>query len=67
MFSKIAITSTVCGVQLLHPSAAPAAVKKPSFLSQLQSIFPWAAELQVLCGMGYLSEGLESDLFHSVL
>lgn len=49
------------------PSAALAAVKKPSFLLQLQSIFPPAAELQVLCGMSYLSEGLETDLFHSVL
>lgn len=49
------------------PSIALAGVKKPSFLLQLQSIFPPAAELQVLCGMSYLSEGLETDLFHSVL
>lgn len=48
-------------------SVAVAAVKKPSFLLQLQSIFPSAAELQVLCGMSYLSEVLETDLFHSVL
>ena len=58
--SRISIVPEITG-------AALASAKKSSFLLQLQSIFPLAAELQALCGMGYLSEVLESDLFHSVL
>lgn len=61
------LTSFCCDVQLKHPVLCCLQVKKPSFLLQLQSIFAWAAELQALCGIGYLSEGLESDLFYSVL
>lgn len=60
-------TSFCRDVQLKHPVLCCLQVKKPSFLLQLQSIFAWAAELQALCGIGYLSEGLESDLFYSVL
>lgn len=61
------LTSFCRDVQLKHPVLCCLQVKKPSFLLQLQSIFAWAAELQALCGIGYLSEGLESDLFYSVL
>lgn len=61
------LTSFCRDVQLKHPVLRCLQVKKPSFLLQLQSIFAWAAELQALCGIGYLSEGLESDLFYSVL
>lgn len=37
-------------------SAAPAAEKKP-FSVAASKHFSWAAELQALCGVGYLSEG----------
>lgn len=50
-----------------EPCVAPTTAKKSSFLWQHQSVCPWVAELQTLCGLGYLSEGLESDLFYSVL